>query len=84
MSDAEPEENTGKESSQSRHVHAFLKTAILFGGLAAGTAISVAALVRRHRVSANAARDALVRLEDEGLVDREAPDTVVVSDRLDH
>jgi len=82
MSVDEPEES--REPSQARHVHAFLRTAIIFGGLAAGTAISVAALVRRHRVSANAARDALLRLEDEGLVDRESPDEVVVSDRSEH
>jgi len=81
MSDDEAGVSRDQEPSQARHLHAFLRTAILFGGLAAGTAISVAALVRRHRISANAARDALVKLEDEGLVARETPDEAVVSDR---
>ncbi len=67
------------EEAQARHVHAFLKTAIVFGALAAGTAVTVGALARRHRVSAEAARDALTRLEDEGLVGRETSDSAVVS-----
>ena len=79
MSDQEVDEGQ-IEKAQSRHIQAFLKTAILFGAAAGGAAITVSALVRRHRVSAGAARDALMKLEDEGLVGRESPDSAVVSD----
>jgi len=67
------------QAAQARHLHAFLKTAILFGALAAGTAVTVGALIRRHRVSPEAARDAITRLEDEGLVGRDAAGSAVVS-----
>ncbi len=61
------------QAAQTRHLHAFLQTAIVFGALAAGTVITVTSLVRRHRVSAKAAREALSRLEEEGLMGRSAP-----------
>lgn len=61
------------QQAQARHIHAFLKTAIVFGALAAGTVITVGSLVRRHRVSARAAREALTRLEEDGLMGRAAP-----------
>lgn len=67
------------QAAQARHLHAYLKTAILFGAVVAGTAITVAALIRRHRVSAAAARDALTTLEDEGLVGRGTADSAVVT-----
>jgi len=79
MSKSEAEDRQEQEV-QARHVHAFLRTSILFGALAAGTAITIGALVRRHRVSATAARRALVTLEDEGLVARESSDEARVSD----
>ncbi len=80
MSESESE-NRQQQEIQARHVHAFLRTAIVFGTLAAGTAITIRALVRRHQVSATAARRALLTLEDEGLVSREGPDEARVSDR---
>ncbi len=73
------EPNHEQEEAQARHLHAFLKAAIVFGTLAAGTAITVGTLMRRHRVSKEAAEDALMRLEDEGLVGRESPDRAEVS-----
>jgi DNA-binding GntR family transcriptional regulator len=71
---------SGYVEAEFRHVHTLLRTAILVGALAGGVAITVAALVRRHGVSAAAARDALARLEDEGLVGRKTADSAVVSD----
>lgn len=61
------------QRAQARHIEAFLKTAIVFGAVAAGTVVTVASLVRRHRVSAQAAREALTMLEADGLLGRAAP-----------
>jgi len=83
MSDNEVDDGK-QEELQARHVHAFLKTAIVFGALATGTAITIGTLMRRHRVSAGAARKALVTLEDEGLVSRESADEARVSNVAHH
>jgi len=69
-----------KTEAEARHLYVFLRTAIVFGALATGTAITVRALVRRHRVSPTAARGALIRLADDGLVSQEPGGDVVVSD----
>lgn len=74
-------EEQQKHDAETRHVHVFLRTAIVFGAVAAGTILTVRALARRHRVSTTSARDALIRLEDEGLVSHQDEEgSVVVSD----
>lgn len=78
MSDSQPGEGQ-KQEAEARHLYVFLRTAILFGALATGTVITIRALVRRHRVSPRAARGALIRLEDEGLVSQDDAGAVVVS-----
>lgn len=71
------------QRAQARHIHAFLKTAIVLGAVAAGTVVTVASLVRRHRVSAQAAREALTMLEADGLIGRAAPGSPDIVSRPD-
>jgi DNA-binding GntR family transcriptional regulator len=78
MSEVEGEESRGEAGANGLHVS--LRKMILCGSLAAGTALAVSALVRRHRVSRASAREVLSRLEDEGLVTRESSDDAVVTD----
>lgn len=75
------DEDIEQSHTQARHLHAFLKAGILWGSLAAGTVITAAALVRRHKVSSKAASDALISLEDEGLVGRgDSEESAVVTE----
>jgi DNA-binding GntR family transcriptional regulator len=78
MSDVKGEESRGEDGANRLHVS--LREMILLGSLAAGTAVAVTALVRRHRVSKASAQEVLSRLEGEGLVTRETSDEAVVTD----
>ncbi len=78
MSDESNDKDANPEEAD--RVYHSMREWILLGGLAVGSVVTLTALVRRYGTRRAVAREALERLEAEGLVEGDGTDEATVAD----